>query len=257
MPILATLMHQLSARPRARRLASTGFFLALVTSALAARAGPGGGKCPEGMAALPSGSFKMGQRGDTVTVSQFCLDISPVTVEAYAACVRSGKCTPAVTSSGCNAEAKNRGNHPINCVNWAQAAAYCANAAKELPTEEQWEWAARGGAAGTTYPWGEAAPKAQVCWNGEGNDMGKGKRTSTCPVGSYPKGDSPEGIHDLAGNVWEWTATVYSVDDTPRVYRGGSWGVDTPDLLRADTRFRVVPTFVYEYLGFRCAKAAK
>jgi len=234
-----------------RLLVAAAVLVALVSVPLVAGAA---GSCPEGMASLAAGSFKMGQRGDNATVAAFCLDVGPVTVEAYTACEKSGKCTAAVTSAGCNSAEGKREKHPINCVNWSQAEAYCLSVGKELPTEEQLEWAARGGAKGTTYPWGNDAPSAQVCWNGEGNEQGKDKRTTTCPVASYPKGDSPEGIHDLAGNVWEWTSSKFEPESPARVYKGGSWGVDTAGLLEADTRFRVMPTFVYAYLGFRCAK---
>ncbi len=121
-----------------------------------------------------------------------------------------------------------RSNHPINCVDWNQANAYCTSVGKRLPTEEDWEYAARG-TAGNEYPWGNTpAPSNQLCWNGTGNDLGQGNRRSTCPVGSYPAGNTPLG---LAGNVWEWTSSGYSADysaarDTAsRVFRGGGWNV--------------------------------
>jgi formylglycine-generating enzyme required for sulfatase activity len=181
-----------------------------------------------------------------------------VTVDAYTACVRAGQCTAdhpgewtsdGVTfgaSTACNYGVGGRGRHPMNCVDWVQATAYCQAQGKRLPSEEEWEWAARGGAEGRAYPWGNNPPGPQLCWSGVT------KRTSTCPVGSYPAGDAPPGIHDLAGNVWEWTSTSHENDT--RVRRGGGWINDDTVSSRAGHRGRSAPTFRGDLLGFRCAQ---
>src|SRR5262249_22284856 len=142
---------------------------------------------------------------------------------------------------GCNYGVPGRGDHPINCVDWLQADAFCKAYGKRLPTEEEWEWAARGGARGTTYPWGDEPPGKQVCWDGEGSELGKGSRQLTCAVGSHRAGDSPLGIHDLAGNVWEWTSSIHTAE--ARVYRGGGWSAGDAPGVRASDRSRGEPSF--------------
>jgi formylglycine-generating enzyme required for sulfatase activity len=209
---------------------------------------PGAGVALDGMVSLPGGTFTMGDRGDTVKVSPFSLDVTEVTVDAYKRCAT---CSAPDTGGYCNWGVSGRGSHPVNCVDWNQATAFCAAVGKRLPTEEEWEWAARGTTRGTTYPWGNGAPGRQLCWDGEGSDLGKGNRHGTCPVGSYPGGDSPEGIKDLAGNVWEWTA---SNSATARVLRGGGWSSDIPAGVRAAIRVDNDPGDRNGGLGFRCAR---
>ncbi len=154
-----------------------------------------------------------------------------------------------------------RADHPVNCVDWSQARDYCAWAGKRLPLEEEWEWAARGASAGTPYPWGGDPPEDRACWSGPGSEGGK--RTGTCPVGSHPKGDSPSGISDLAGSVWEWTATedVLHADSRGRggspanIVRGGGWAETDPKNLTAGRRVKDLPSSRLANLGFRCAKS--
>ena len=211
-----------------------------------------------GMVSIPAGSFQMGSSdGDDdekpvhrVSVGAFSLDRTEVTVDDYAACVSAGSCTATDTGDYCNAGVSGKGAHPINCVDWDQATSYCAWAGKRLPTEEEWEYAARG-TDGRKYPWGNEAPGSQLCWN-----LGDG----TCEVGSYASGSSPFGALDMAGNVWEWTSSGYSSDyskerakDT-RVFRGGSWGNVSPSYVRAANRDRSFPSNRYSRLGFRCAR---
>ena len=225
------------------------------------------GPCPAGMAFLPGGSFKMGKRGDEVNVRAYCLDVTEVTVKTFAACARVGECRPAYDtvdwpsiseaartklSGNCNVERADRADHPVTCITWNQAVSYCEWKGKRLPTEEEWEWAARGGARGSLYPWGDREPMRQLCWDGEGNDLGKGNRQSTCRVGSYPSGDSPQGVKDLAGNVWEWTASEDA--ESSRVGRGGAWDDGYPTFVSASNRSGFSQTFRNDLLGFRCAK---
>ena len=217
---------------------------------------------PEGMVSIPAGTFTMGDadnkaKAGMVTVSAFFMDVTEVTTKAYAACVLSNKCTAASTGgSYCNAGVAGRENHPINCVDWNQATAYCAAQGRRLPTEEEWEYAARG-TDGRIYPWGNEAPAAQLCWNGAGNDLGAGNRSHTCAVGSYSKGNSSFGLADMAGNVWEWTSSKHGVNDpdssAARVNRGGSWFNDAPSNVRSADRRGAGPASRYVYLGFRCA----
>jgi formylglycine-generating enzyme required for sulfatase activity len=204
----------------------------------------------------------MGDRRDTVTVLPFCLDVTEVTVAAYASCVHSGQCTAAATTVDwpnispadratgmyCNGSRADRSSHPVNCVDWGQAKTYCQAQGKRLPSEEEWEWAARGGSEGRTYPWGNATPNSQLCWSG------MTKRDSTCPVGSFPEGDAPGGIHDLGGNVSEWTSNAFDARGQTRCIRGGGWNLSIPANFHAVLRIGSAPSSRVANLGIRCAR---
>jgi sulfatase modifying factor 1 len=237
---------------------------------------------PGAMVAFAGGAFKAAERvgpnADPAVyfVKAFELDATEVTVADYARCVEAKRCTPAWTTvswSGvskkalerwhpyCNGDRADRADHPVNCVDWSQAEAYCAAVGKRLPLEEEWEWAARGAGAGNPYPWGAAAPGGQPCWSGPGNDSG-GKRQGTCPVASHVAGNTPQGVADLAGNVWEWTATgdIAGMDSrgrgTPaKVARGGGWGDADPKDVTVGRRAKNLAADRAADLGFRCARS--
>ncbi len=225
-----------------------------------------GAVAAEEMVVIPAGTFPMGCSNcdlrarpvHQVKVSSFSMDVTEVTVDRYAACVRAGKCTPAAAGQWCNAGVSGRGNHPINCVDWNQATAYCAWKGKRLPTEEEWEYGARG-ADGRRFPWGNEEEARQLCWNGRANDQGTGNRKSTCPVGSYPAGKSPFGLLDMAGNVSEWTSSHPSedyskpIDKAERVYRGEGWNASIL-LQSGGYRYGLAPTSEDKERGFRCAR---
>ena len=221
---------------------------------------PGASDCPEGMVFIPGGTFMMGSNGDShehsheqpphsVTVDEFCMDETEVTVDAYARC--SG-CSEPGTGDSCNWGESGKGNHPINCVDWHQATQYCEMMGKRLPTEEEWEYAARGGSQQLEYPWGSEEPAGRACWNRWEQMEG------TCAVGSYPA--FAFGLKDMAGNVWEWTSSNYSEyqrnnrTSSYRVNRGGSWINGDPSVLRGAYRDWDDPSDRYYSLGFRCAR---
>jgi len=218
-----------------------------------------------------------------VTVADFWLDRTEVTVGAYAACVRAGKCgePDAYTAERGNYRVfcnwhhpADRAAHPINCVDYEQARAFCAWAGKRLPTEAEWEYAARAGTEGRKFPWGNDEPTASRL-NACGEECTKnlvaqrfpgGKPMypvddgwpETAPVGSFPAGASKHGVLDLAGNVWEWTSSLYATYDgkssEPKpVLRGGSWGGGDARTERTTNRFRLDPSSRAQFLGFRCA----
>lgn len=165
-----------------------------------------------------------------------------------------------------------REDHPMNCVNWATAQAFCVWDGGRLPTQAEWEFAARG-TSGRPYPWGIATPDdARVCWSGSG-----AMRPSTCPVGMFDPG-AADGIHDLAGNLWEWNADWMGPYATggggcwrggpstdplcgdrasgARVFRGGSWFNSDAASFRAATREAFAPGSRNYNIGFRCVRPA-
>lgn len=250
-------------------------------SAAASRAGAA--EAGGDMVALPGGSFRArelgGLRKDQVqiqTVSAFALDRTEVTVERYDACVRAGACSPAATtvewegirdldrvrwSPLCNGNRADRAAHPLNCVDWNQAVAYCRWRGKRLPSEGEWEWAARAGGDAAPYPWGREAPSSQLCWSGDEASSASRVHAGTCPVGAFSRGDTASGVKDLAGNVWEWTATVewsnaasYIGATTGKVIRGGSWLESDPARVSAGVRVVNEESRRSVDVGFRCAK---
>jgi formylglycine-generating enzyme required for sulfatase activity len=137
-------------------------------------------------------------------------------------------------------------NHPVMCVSWYGAAAYAKWAGKRLPTEQEWEKAARG-IDGRRFPWGEEFSE-QRCNTSESGTGG------TTEVGEYGElGRSPYGAEDMTGNVWEWTESLWLEKEESRVLRGGSWG-DSSDLAACSYRGRVHPHYRGDVLGFRCAR---
>jgi serine/threonine-protein kinase len=232
------------------------------------------GGCPEGMALVPAGAFVMGSEGEAaraderpervVTTASFCIAGAETTRAEWRACEAAGACTG--PDAACLAGARAPGDEEaVTCIDARQAAAYCAWAGGRLATEAEWEKAARGGCelaapAGCgpedrrTYPWGDDAPD---CVRANLTDCGG----RVDRVASRPLGDSPYGLHDMAGNVAEWVAddaggSAAAADDaggrTLRVVRGGSWG-DPPRWVRAASRGRFDPSRASPYIGVRCA----
>lgn len=232
--------------------------------------------CPSGTAYIPGGTV------DELSVEDFCLDLTEVTAWAYAQCQGDGGCTAAAdtvwwpgieaeerdtASELCTAGRRDREMHPVNCITWTQAQAFCRWRGARLPSEGEWQWAAMGGADRRTYPWGDASPTA-----GRVNACGPECRAwfqrrgiarkrialqdddgwaGTAAVGSYPAGASRWGPLDLAGNVAEWTADW--ADGRDRRARGGSFWVQRPAWLRNDDTISASPARRDVVLGFRCA----
>ncbi len=150
-------------------------------------------------------------------------------------------------------------NHPVVQVSNRDAQAYCMYHDARLPTEAEWEFAARG-TDGRRYPWGNQLPVqgftqalanygTDNCCAAEDADG----FATTAPVGSYPKGQSPFGIHDMAGNVWEWTSTPFPGKPSENVIRGGGWG-NNRYCLRVSYRHGNPPDIGLNMVGFRCAR---
>jgi sulfatase modifying factor 1 len=199
----------------------------------------------------------------------FAMDRSEVTVGAYRRCVQAGKCAvPGSGSDNLNWGRSGREEHPVNMVSWKDAKAYCGWAGKRLPTEAEWEYAARSGGRKTgRFPWGDASATCDLAVYGSmlGSNNGCGQH-STSPICSKVAGNTEQGLCDMAGNVWEWVADAsapYSsepahdpvvADGKEHVLRGGSWFGNTPNGLRVSSRMGLVPTDRYDLTGFRCAR---
>ncbi len=203
--------------------------------------------------------FRMGSRTShpderpvhQVAVAAFAIDVTEVTLAAYTECVDAKRCTlPDLQSARCNWSHPELGQYPINCVNYTQAVAYCTYVGKRLPTEEEWELAARG-TDQRVYPWGNDA------FGGEECEL-KGSGLPLCPVASAPPGRSAFGLFDMTGNADEWTSSAYCPYDKPgcgdprRTTRGGS-----SDFLggTATSRTATAPNTIGDALGFRCARS--
>ena len=142
--------------------------------------------------------------------------------------------------------------HPISRVTWHDATAYAKWAGKRLPTEKEWEFAARGGLIGKEYSWGDDVNLARDYANYTGLD-GSDKWKYTAPVGSLqPNG---YGLHEMAGNVFEWCQNRYNSDQDRRVLRGGSWYNDT-HYLRVANRYNYDPAGGNYAYGFRCVSGS-
>ena len=275
---------------------------AIQEPALAPAAKP---SCPDGMLTIPAGQFFMGSDADDaldlekpshhVVLEGYCLDETEVTVSAYQKCSDAGKCRRAskevewdgmtkpqarIYSTACNENGEGRGDHPINCVSWEQADRFCSLQGKRLPTEAEWEYAARS-SDGRVYPWGDEEPSSKLLnacgWECVNWGTRQGEKLTalyeendrfptTAPVGSFPGGNSRFGAKDIVGNVWEWVADwegPYTKDEKrnptgpkageKRVIRGGAWNGGYKAWLRPSFRYSMKPETLSHGIGFRCA----
>jgi len=207
--------------------------------------------CPPEMVFVAGGSFKMGLLKVNATISDLCMDKVETTAKEFETCVNDKKCTDSFATCAPEATYKKAGkeDHPMVCVDFKQAVDYCSFKGKRLPSDEEWEWAARGGTEARIYPWGNEPPKDQVCW------AGAGARTSTCPVNEHPSGASKDGLLGMAGNVFEWTTNSQDSRTKDRVGRGGSWRDGLPNLMRTDRPGKFEVTYRCGFLGIRCVMA--
>lgn len=275
--------------------------------------------CPDGMAEIAGGGYFMGSDdadnpvlrsagpAHKVEVTSFCIDLHEVTIAEYRTCSKAGDCKRAHRDSKwpqgsqskdawskdrstygvlCNEGIEGHEEHPVNCVSWHQAKAFCEWRGAELPTEAQWEFAARG-SDGRVYSWGDAPPDSEHM-NGCGAECVAWRATvelsttpalhesddgyiGTAPVGSFPAGKAQAGLLDMAGNVFEWTASEFvpfdeeqrlaeaaeAGPDAPvkRVIRGGAFNSFMPAFADPALRFGQVEDAHPHAVGFRCAAA--
>jgi formylglycine-generating enzyme required for sulfatase activity len=240
---------------------------------------------------VPAGTFLMGSRDSEISaydnekpqhevyLESFWLDETEITNSMYEGCVQAGACEPP-SSNASHKQASyygnpEYGNYPVVFVTWFQANTYCEWTGRRLPSETEWEKAARG-IDGRLYPWGNQNVTGELAnfadrntdadWADPLTDDGY---QDTAPVGSYPDGASPYGALDMAGNVWEWVydhydAAYYLIPSgsnpggpetgEARVIRGGSWYFHPRDI-RAAFRYGHAPAYVSCSGGFRCANS--
>ena len=219
---------------------------------------------PEDGVAIPGGEFFAGcnekvdhacmadeKPGGLRSVEAFVIDRTEVTTADYRACVAAGACSETDRGEGCNVGLAGREHHPANCVDWTQARAYCAWRGGRLPTEWEWERAARG-PNGRIHPWGDEPADCRRAVIDEGSGFACGQGDTTAPVGSKPDGATPEGVLDLIGNVCEWTDSTRE-GTTSMVVRGGAYYVD-PRQARASFGLPFKPTGRAPFAGFRCVR---
>ncbi len=225
------------------------------------------------MILVAPGPFQMGQGRREVHLDAFYIDRTPVTNEQFKVFLDATGYTPEDDAEGRFLQTWRKGRfprgqdkHPVTFVSWFDARAYAAWAGRRLPTEAEWEKAARG-TDGRKYPWGRTEPSVAHASFARPHD-------GTSPVGSFPEGASPYGALDMAGNVWEWCDDVddaafyengppFNPKSTARlgdkraryVMRGGSFMYDAR-ALRTFARIGYDPHYRVAEVGFRCAKSA-
>ena len=237
--------------------------LTTVRKAVSSLVSSGAAFKPE-MIKIPAGPFFMGcnakidrrchdveKPGRTAHVKAFHIDKTETTIAQYRACIAAGACRTLGTGHRCNWNLTDRDQLPVNCVDWGQAKAYCKWAGKRLPTEAEWEKAARG-TDGRRYPWGnEEFSGRENLANIKDLIQYKDGYSGLAPVGSYPAGASPYGVLDMAGNVTEWTTGKVK---KKRVLRGGAWS-QYDVFTRASARSLADPLKRYNTAGIRCARS--
>ena len=225
----------------------------------------------DGMVFVPEGPFVMGYRGGEfdeeprhlVHLSAYWMDKYEVSNARYNLCVEAGKCRK---QRYWYDKTLNQPQHAVVAVGWQDGVNYCAWAGKHLPTEAQWEKAARG-TDERIFPWGNDwdVSRVNMHWDKDGY-------AATAPVDAFPKNVSPYGAYGMSGNAWEWTADYWhphtyrkSAKRDPtgpetgvkRVMRGGSWLYDVPFFVTTHNRSPGRPWIRKAAVGFRCAKSLK
>ena len=223
---------------------------------------------------IPGGAFFMGAADGRpnegpvheVKISTFQMSKSEVTVAQYRACVAAKGCSEPSAGPDCNWGREGREDHPVNCTDWRQAKDFAKWAGGRLPSEAEWEYAARSAGGKRVYPWGDEKPTCELAIMYD-QSISCG-RIDTWPVCSRPAGNSAQGLCDMAGSLWEWVEDYYHPSYvgapahgdarlTPpsyfRIGRGGSY-LSRLNYVRAALRRRLDPGNRDHVVGFRVAR---
>lgn len=206
-----------------------------------------------------------------VELPAFEMKRTEVTVAEYAACVNAGVCTvPVIEQGNCNWNIQGSENHPVNCVLWEQATTFCSWYGGRLPSESEWEYAARSQGTPFTYPWGKEYPSCYLTvMVDEAGVSGCGKNR-TWPVCSKPYGNTGQGLCDMGGNVTEWVQDHFHLDyngEPPidgsaweevglfrRVLRGAAYTANDAYAFNVANRGNSADSITQDNIGFRCAR---
>lgn len=233
---------------------------------------------------IQAGRFEMGDAhmvsaGPIHTVSMRTFDVTrtEVTVADYANCVNAGFCSaPAMDEVGCNWNQPGFELHPVNCVDWHQAKAFCSWFGGRLLSEAEWEFAARSGGDGRAFPWGMDAPSCEFAVMADESGIsgcGNGRTSQVC---SKPDGRTDQGLCDMGGNVYEWVEDNFHItyDGNPpedgtawvdadatetsfRVLRGAGYTAESAEYLHVARRANDPATTYHDRYGIRCAKTVE
>jgi iron(II)-dependent oxidoreductase len=230
----------------------------------------GGGKFTMGADSGETG-FEDAAPAREIAIKTFEMSKTVVTVEQYAECVNAGGCTePGSADAGCNWGRPDRQTHPVNCVYLSQARQYARFKGARLPSEAEWEYAARSGGREQKYPWGNNEPTCDRAVMAGYGDVGCGTG-HTMPVCSKPSGNTAQGLCDMAGNVWQWMQDRYkdsysfaALDgsankdaDYLQVKRGGSFLNNAARDLRSGHRGNMDCGILDSAVGIRLVRAGR
>ncbi len=229
--------------------------------------------CPRAMRWIPGGTLSTLERGKDVELKGFCLDEREVSVADFRACLKDEgcrrECAPAQATCSaipqstewnpledtnasrfCNGNLEGREDHPLNCVSFGEAEAFCKAKGKRLPNGDEWEWASRGGPTQVASPWGAPIATNQICW---GRPK---KRVGTCALDTFAGDRTPQGVRGLGGNVSEWTSPPQRNGkvSAARWAYGASWYAIDDGYARAALGGVQMPAKRAETVGFRCAQ---
>jgi formylglycine-generating enzyme required for sulfatase activity len=228
---------------------------------------------------LPGGTYTMGaatahadmKPPHPVTLSSFEVAVTEATTGQYRACHAEGGCPTPSLAPGCTVQPAADPDLPASCLTWTDARAFCAWAGGRLCSEAEWEYAATGAGRAVAYPWGATGASCDLAVLEDNGHDGCGQGTPW-PVCSKPSGVSPQGLCDLAGNLWEWVEDCYqgSYEGAPsdggartacdtdggtdRVVRGSSYGFKWSHYARSAYRYRFPPDLVSSEAGVRCCR---